>query len=148
MSDMPGMSSSFLEMWIRRVSRRRKHGPPPPASFPHLPLLPLLPPSLSICSCNVCHSYTVDLMHNVGSLYENGTDFNPADEWAAKYQVKEERNATIFLTSHPEEGCVSLHFAGMKLNHGFLVFSSRSLIALKSLFVYLMELFIVTIHQA
>mmetsp|Transcript_12595 Transcript_12595/g.43924 ORF Transcript_12595/g.43924 Transcript_12595/m.43924 type:complete len:582 (-) Transcript_12595:113-1858(-) len=93
-------------------------------------------------------TYTVDLMHNVGSLYENGTDFNPADEWAAKYQVKEERNATIFLTSHPEEGCVSLHFAGMKLNHGFLVFSSRSLIALKSLFVYLMELFIVTIHQA
>mmetsp|Transcript_12597 Transcript_12597/g.43940 ORF Transcript_12597/g.43940 Transcript_12597/m.43940 type:complete len:369 (-) Transcript_12597:220-1326(-) len=34
-------------------------------------------------------TYTVDLMHNVGSLYENGTDFNPADEWAAKYQRKD-----------------------------------------------------------
>ena len=100
-------------------------------------LLP--PPPLSIGFCNVCYSYTVDLMHNVGSLYENGTDFNPADEWAAKYQVKEEKNATVLLTSNPEEGCVSLHFAGMKLIHGFLAFNSRSPIALKSFFVYLMN---------
>eukprot|EP00960_Hanusia_phi_P062060 765032-Hanusia_phi.AAC.4 len=49
--------------------------------------------SLSRCLVSLPHSptcsYTVDLMHNVGSLYENGTDFNPADEWAAKYQVRE-----------------------------------------------------------
>jgi HEAT repeat protein len=34
-------------------------------------------------------SYTVDLMHEVGTLYDNGTDLYPADENCAKYQRKD-----------------------------------------------------------
>lgn len=34
-------------------------------------------------------SYTVDLMHTVGTLYDNGTDLYAADEQCAKYQRKD-----------------------------------------------------------
>ena len=34
-------------------------------------------------------SYTVDLMHDVGKMYDNGTDLYAADEWCAKYQRKD-----------------------------------------------------------
>jgi len=34
-------------------------------------------------------SYTVDLMHTVGTLYDNGTDLYAADELCAKYQRKD-----------------------------------------------------------
>jgi len=34
-------------------------------------------------------TYTLDLMHNVGEMYENGTDVNPQDEWVPLYQRKD-----------------------------------------------------------
>ena len=30
--------------------------------------------------------YTIDLMHSIGQLFNNGTDLLPPDEWVAKYQ--------------------------------------------------------------
>jgi len=33
--------------------------------------------------------YTVDLMHDVGALFNNGTDLIEADEWVARYQHKD-----------------------------------------------------------